>query len=123
MEFSCEKIKPAELRAYEQVEWERAQLEAWLIEQAFAGMLRAVETTSDARREVLQGKTAIAELAEQILTRLARILGGGTFHRASPIGHWAQDVKALGFLRPPWGLAWETLIAGSVSQQRDAAKS
>jgi alkylation response protein AidB-like acyl-CoA dehydrogenase len=115
MQHAHEKIRPADLRAYEQIEWERAQLEAWLIEQAFAGMLRAVETASDARREVLQGKTAIAELAEQILTRLARILGGGTFHRRSPIGHWAQDVKALGFLRPPWGLAWETLIAGSAA--------
>jgi hypothetical protein len=73
------------------------------------------DRSSDARREVLQGKTAIAELAEQILTRLSRVIGGGTFHRASPIGHWAQDVKALGFLRPPWGLAWETLIAGSKS--------
>lgn len=115
MQYAHEKLKPQDLRAYEQVEWERAQLEAWLIEQAFAGMLRAVELTSDPRREVLQGKTAIAELAEQILTRLSRVIGGGTFHRSSPIGQWAQDVKALGFLRPPWGLAWETLIAGSKS--------
>jgi alkylation response protein AidB-like acyl-CoA dehydrogenase len=113
MAFAREKLKPNQLRAYEQIEWERAQLEAWLVEQAFGGMLRAVETLSDARRDVLQGKTAIAELAEQILTRLSRVLGGGTFHRGSPIGNWAQDVKALGFLRPPWGLAWETLIAQS----------
>lgn len=31
------------LRAYEHVEWTRAELEGWLVQQAYAGMLRAVE--------------------------------------------------------------------------------
>ena len=107
--FAGEKLSLESAGAYEQVEWQRAQMEAWLVAQAYEGMLRAVETEADPRRQVLQGKTAIAELSETIMTRLPRILGGGTFHRRSPIGHWAQDVKALGFLRPPWPLAFETL--------------
>jgi len=103
------------LHPYEQVEWARARTEAWLIEQAFEGMLRAVEiapTPDDpaARLAVLQGKTAIAELAETVLTRLCRIIGGGTFARHSPFGFWFEDVRALGFLRPPWSLAYDRLI-------------
>ena len=115
MEFAAEKYPQETAGAYEQVQWQQAQIEAWLIVQAYEGMLRAVESQADAacpkmRREVLQGKTAIADLSEKLMTRLPRILGGGTFHRRSPLGHWAQDVKALGFLRPPWPLAYETLI-------------
>lgn len=95
--------------AYAQVEWARARMEAWLIAQAHEGMLRAVEQESDPRMSVLQGKTAIAELSETILTRLCRIIGGGTFARHSPFGHWFEDVRALGFLRPPWPLAFELM--------------
>lgn len=98
------------LGAYEKVEWTRAEMEHWLIGQAMEGMYRAVESMDDPRREVLQGKTAIAELAETILTRLCRIVGGATFSRHSPFGFWFEDVRALGFLRPPWGLAFQTLI-------------
>jgi alkylation response protein AidB-like acyl-CoA dehydrogenase len=97
------------LGAYEQVEWTEAQIEAWLVRQAYEGMLRAVEQQDDPRLEVLKGKTAIADLAEKLLARLCRIMGGGTFSRRSPFGHWFEDVRALGFLRPPWGLAYETL--------------
>ena len=38
------------LRAYERVEWSKAELEAWLIEQAYEGMLRAMEQDRDRRR-------------------------------------------------------------------------
>ena len=41
--------------------------------------------------------------------RLCRVMGGGSYARYSPFGFWAQDVRALGFLRPPWGLAFDTL--------------
>ena len=109
MAFAREKYPQETAGAYEQVQWQQAQMEAWLIEQAYQGMLCAVETEDDPRRNVLQGKTAIAELSEKLMTRLPRILGGGTYHRRSPVGHWAQDVKALGFLRPPWPLAFEQL--------------
>jgi hypothetical protein len=60
---------------------------------------------------VLLGKVAIAELAESCLRRICRVMGGGTFGRRSPFGHWFEDVRALGFLRPPWGLAYDNLIA------------
>jgi alkylation response protein AidB-like acyl-CoA dehydrogenase len=104
-----EKLGGKELSAYEQVEWTRAKTEHWLVSQAFEGMLRAIETQVDSRAEVLLGKTAIAELSETIMTRLCRTIGGGTFSRSSPFGYWFEDVRALGFLRPPWALAFETL--------------
>ena len=99
------------LRPYEQVEWTRAELEAWLVRQAFEGMLRAVEEERDPRWSVLQGKTAIAELAESLLARVCKVVGGGTFNRTSPFAFWYEDVRALGFLRPPWGLAFDQLFA------------
>src|SRR5215813_14913634 len=58
-------------------------------------------------------KTAVAELAESALRRICRVIGGGTFSRSSPFGHWYEDVRALGFLRPPWGLAYDRLFAES----------
>ncbi|MDA1054380.1 MAG: hypothetical protein O3C40_28390 [Planctomycetota bacterium] len=100
-----------ELGSYERTEWTRVQLEYWLIEQALEGMLRAIETNDDARHEILTGKTAIAELSETALTRLCRIIGGSTLGRRSPFGFWLNDVRALGFLRPPWPLAFKTLEA------------
>ena len=101
------------LRPYEQVEWVNAQQDAWLMRQAYEGMLRAVETGKDARRETLLGKTAAARLAEDCMRRLTRIMGGGTFARHSPFGFWFEDVRALGLLRPPWGLAYDALIAAA----------
>jgi len=104
----------ASLRPYEQVEWARAELDGWLIQQAYEGMLRAVESeAADAEMVSMQGKVAIAELAESVLVRLCRVVGGGTYARSSPFGCWAQDVRALGFLRPPWGLAFDLLIEAS----------
>jgi alkylation response protein AidB-like acyl-CoA dehydrogenase len=101
------------LRAYEQVEWSRVQMEAWLIEQAYEGMLRAVETDSGAGRSSLFGKITIAELAESALNRLCKVLGGGSYSRSSPFGFWLEDVRALGFLRPPWALAYDALAVTS----------
>jgi alkylation response protein AidB-like acyl-CoA dehydrogenase len=100
-----------QLRPYEQVEWARVENEAWLVEQAYEGMLRAVEAKgSGAVLDGLQAKTAIAELAESITNRICRIIGGGAFHRASPFGAAFEDVRALGFLRPPWVLAFDSIL-------------
>jgi hypothetical protein len=104
------------LRAYERVEWTRAELEGWLIQQAYEGMLRSVEREPNLARPALQGKTAIAELAESALGRICKVIGGGTFARRSPFGFWYEDVRALGFLRPPWGLAYDRLFEGSLEQ-------
>jgi alkylation response protein AidB-like acyl-CoA dehydrogenase len=103
----------ASLRPYEQVEWVRAGMEAWLIQQAYEGMLRAVEGEEQPALAVLRGKTAIAELAAAATERLCRVMGGGSYARYSPFGFWAQDVRALGFLRPPWGLAYDTLYTAA----------
>jgi alkylation response protein AidB-like acyl-CoA dehydrogenase len=103
--------KRSTLRPYEQVEWARAELEGWLVRQAYEGMLREVESGgAGAAKATIQGKLAVAELAESLLTRLCRTVGGGTFSRASPYGNWSQDVRALGFLRPPWGLSFDLLL-------------
>ena len=101
------------LRAYEQVEWANAEQDAWLARQAHEGLLRAAESEHPSARELLLGKTSVARLAEDCLRRLARIMGGGTLARHSPFGFWFEDVRALGFLRPPWGLAYDGLIASA----------
>jgi hypothetical protein len=98
-----------QLRAYERVEWCHAETEAWLAVQAYEGMLRAVETDTAPHRSVLRAKIAVAELAESALRRICRVMGGGTFARHNPYGFWFEDVRALGFLRPPWGLAFDAL--------------
>lgn len=103
------------LRAYEQVEWARVEMEGWLIQQAYEGMLRAVEQKGSlALRDALLGKTAIAELAETAMARVCRVSGGGTYARHSPFGFWFEDVRALGFLRPPWVLAYDQLFQRSL---------
>ncbi len=104
-----EKFDSQQPGAYETSEWTRVRMEYWLIQQAYEGMLRAVETKLDPRADVLLGKTNISELAETLMTRLCRVMGGSTFARHSPFGFWFEDVRALGFLRPPWGLAFQTL--------------
>ena len=109
--------KAESLRAYEQVEWSRAELDSWLAVQAYEGALRAVESGDHAAAvyATLRAKQGVAELAEASLSRLARVLGGGTFSRRSPFASWYEDVRALGFLRPPWGLAYDSLFATSLS--------
>jgi hypothetical protein len=103
------------LRSYEQVEWSRAELHHWLAVQAYEGALRAVEggDPAIAFHGALRAKEAVAELAEQSLLGLTRVLGGGTYSQRSPYAHWFEDVRALGFLRPPWGLGFDTLFATS----------
>jgi alkylation response protein AidB-like acyl-CoA dehydrogenase len=104
------------LRAYERVEWSRAEQDHWVAVQAYEGALRAVETGNPtvAFHGALRAKEAVADLAEQTLLRLTRVLGGGTFSQRSPFAHWFEDVRALGFLRPPWGLAYDTLFSSSI---------
>ncbi len=106
--------KAADLRAYEQVEWTRAVNDHWLAVQAYEGSLRTLEAGDPtALFAALCAKEAVAELAESTLGRLARVIGGGAFSRRSPFAHWYEDVRALGFLRPPWGLAYDSLFAQS----------
>lgn len=111
--------KADELRAFEQVEWSRAEQDHWLCVQAYEGGLRAAAggDLAVALHGTLRAKEAVADLAENTLRRLTRVLGGGTFSRRSPFAHWFEDVRALGFLRPPWGLAYDTLFATSLAAE------
>lgn len=104
------------LRPYERVEWTRAEMDGWLVQQAYEGALRAVEEDREGRRRATQAKMVVAELAESVTGRICRVLGGGTFSRSSPFGHWHEDVRALGFLRPPWGLAYDSLFEWSCAE-------
>jgi len=108
--------KADQLRAYEQVEWARAELDHWVAMQAYDGALRAIESGNPATAfyAALRAKEAVAELAETALGRITRVLGGGTFSLRSPFARWYEDVRALGFLRPPWALAYDTLFATSL---------
>lgn len=99
--------------AFEQTEWARVEIEGWLIQQAYDGMLRAVEQGSPANRGPQLGKAAIAELTESVMQRICKVLGGGSYSHHSPYGYWLEDVRALGFLRPPWGLAFDQIFEGS----------
>jgi alkylation response protein AidB-like acyl-CoA dehydrogenase len=100
------------LRAYERVEWTRACNDHWLAVQAYEGAVRAIESGDpQARYASLCAKQGVAELAESAIGRLARVVGGGAYSRRSPFAHWYEDVRALGFLRPPWGLAYDNLFA------------
>jgi alkylation response protein AidB-like acyl-CoA dehydrogenase len=109
------------LRAYEQVEWARAEQDHWVAAQAHEGAIRALESGDPvtAAHAALRAKQAIAELSEQTLLRLGRVLGGGTFSQRSPFSHWLEDVRALGFLRPPWGLAHDLLFQTSLLEGLD----
>jgi hypothetical protein len=81
--------------------------------QAYEGALRAIESGRPAGGASLRAKLVGSQLAESCLGRLCKVLGGGTYARRSPFGHWFEDVRALGFLRPPWALAVDGLIADS----------
>lgn len=98
------------LRPYEQVEWTRATNEVWLAGAAFDQLLASIERDDHAGRirSAMHAKLAMAELAESAMTRITRVVGGGTFSERSPFASWFEDVRALGFLRPPWGLAFDS---------------
>lgn len=70
------------------------------------GMLRAMDDPTTSSTQTLLGKISIAELADSIMQRISRVIGGGVYSRNSPFGYWQQDVRALGYLRPPWGLSF-----------------
>lgn len=97
------------MSALEKVSWTSAVNEIWLAEQAFEGMARAIEKGA-ASPAVQRGKLAIAELAESSLLSISKAIGGASYSRSNPFGQWSQDVRALGFLRPPWALAHQALF-------------
>ena len=107
--------KADSLRPYERVEWSRSEADHWLAVQAYEGSLRTIETGDQIAQlhASIRAKQSVAELAEDTLSRLTRVLGGGTFSARSPFARWFEDVRALGFLRPPWGLAYDMMFMSS----------
>lgn len=116
--YARERLQPRmeSMRSYEQVEWSRATTDHWMAVQAYQGLLRTIEAGDPVRslHAGLRCKTGVAELAERALLSVSRVVGGGTFSRSSPFSSWFEDVRALGFLRPPWGLAYDGLFATSM---------
>jgi hypothetical protein len=101
------------LRAFQQVEWTLAEQEAWLIDQAWEGTMRSFDDGKQTRRTLLMAKESIAGLAESALGRLCKLSGGSAYTWYSPLGAWFEDVRALGYLRPPWALAFDQLFEES----------
>lgn len=102
-----------QLRPYEEVEWTRAQIDHWMIRQASAGLVRTItdEPAEAAALAAVKAKMGVATAAEELLGRISKVIGGGAFSERSPFASWVQDVRALGYLRPPWALAFDQLIA------------
>lgn len=91
-------------------DWSRAELarareEARRGEEVWAGAIRAVERDEESLAVALRAKLTLAELAPRVLERICRAVGGSSYSRRQPFGPWLEDVRALGFLRPPWALA------------------
>jgi alkylation response protein AidB-like acyl-CoA dehydrogenase len=97
------------LRAFQQVEWTLAEQEAFLIDRAWEGTLQELDRGHINRRTILMTKEAVARLSESALSRMCKLTGGSAYTWYCPLGGWLQDVQALGYLRPPWALAFDNL--------------
>ena len=103
------KSKRDGMRALERVELVRAENEHWQATTLYE-RVRDQMGTPAGLGHARQAKYAIAQHAENALSRLSKVVGGSSFSRGSPLGQWGQDVKALGFLRPPWALQNDQLF-------------
>lgn len=101
-----------ELRPYEQVAWTQAEVDHWMLRQALHGVIATMETESPDVVAVaaIKAKLGMAALAESVLGNVCRAVGGGAFSASSPFATWNEDVRALGYLRPPWALGFDQLI-------------
>lgn len=97
------------LRAFQEVEWTLADQEYWVIDQLWESAMRAFDQDTQDRRSNLLAKESVARLAESMLGRLCALTGGTAYTKYSPLGAWYKDVRALGYLRPPWTLAFEQM--------------
>jgi alkylation response protein AidB-like acyl-CoA dehydrogenase len=98
------------LRSYQQTAWTMAEQEAFLIDRAWEGTLQTLEQGKLDRRTILLTKACIARLSESVLSRLCKLTGGTAYTWYCPLGAWLHDVQALGYLRPPWALAFDNLF-------------
>jgi len=109
-QLKASRARGSALRAYQQIEWTKAEQEAFLIDRAWEGTLQSLDRGIINRRTILMTKECVAQLAESALGRLCRLSGGTAYTWYSPLGAWLDDVRALGFLRPPWALAYDNLF-------------
>ncbi|HCG91053.1 MAG TPA: hypothetical protein DEZ08_04365 [Dehalococcoidia bacterium] len=108
-------VNTPKLKAFQEVEWTKAEQEYWLINQALENTLLSIDNGTSNRNNSLMLKETVAVLADSILNRLCKLTGGTAYTWYSPLGGWLEDVRALGFLRPPWALAYEQLFNMSMS--------
>jgi alkylation response protein AidB-like acyl-CoA dehydrogenase len=102
------------LRPYEQVALTQAEIDHWMLSQAMVGAVAALATepAAEALLSITKAKLGMGALAESMLDRICRAVGGGAFSASSPFATWYEDVRALGYLRPPWALAFDQLSEG-----------
>lgn len=110
--------RAASLSAFEQCSWIEADTQIWLANRAFDGMSRSLGSESSGL-DVLHGKLAIADLSEKALGSLSHALGGSTLSKSGPFGQWMQDVRALGYLRPPRALSHARIFQGLAAQDHE----
>ena len=101
------------LRPFESAGLAQAEIDRWSLATSAAACLDACHAgdAAAAAAVALRAKLAGGELAERGMTTLGRVVGGGTFSASSPFASWYEDVRALGFLRPPWALAVDQVLA------------
>lgn len=113
MEEAHQRLSGRALRPYEDVTWTQAQVDHWMLQQAQRGLVDTLSRASadDAAIAATTAKIGIAAAAETVLGNVCRAVGGSAFSSSSPFATWYEDVRALGYLRPPWALAFDQLIA------------
>ena len=69
------------------------------------GLLRSLSTAvpEESLVAVMHAKLGIAET---LVGQISRAVGGSAFSASSPFASWYEDVRALSFLGPSWGLAF-----------------
>ncbi|MFT6434421.1 MAG: alkylation response protein AidB-like acyl-CoA dehydrogenase [Candidatus Azotimanducaceae bacterium] len=113
LSFAAGKLKGKmqNMRSFERIEWNRCRNEIWLAQQAFEGATREAEASSAiAGQAAIRCKITVSELLESALTRMSVVVGGASFSKGMPLAQWNQDVRALGFLRPPLPFAHDILF-------------
>lgn len=112
MDEARRRLTGRDLRPYEDVAWAQAEVDHWMLTQAQRGLVHTIATgsTSDASAGAVKAKLGMAELAESVMRNVTRAVGGGAFSQSSPFASWFEDVRALGYLRPPWALAFDQVI-------------
>lgn len=112
MEEADQRLSGRSLRPYEDVAWTQAQIDYWMLTQAQRGLVDTMANApvDEVSLAATKAKMGMASMAESILGNVCRAVGGGAFSASSPFATWNEDIRALGYLRPPWALAFDQLI-------------